>query len=543
MLLSVVALTTSLVTVGSATPTIIGFLGRTDAADSAYESFKEALAHEAFVVGMQVLLISSSSVVDLRKRVSDATEEQPNARVLYVGHGMHGGAASLQEVVQQQPSIAGLVLVGGFLRRSWRPSFAECAEKWATQPTHSCPKGKGLPLCPGGYLPDGVHNCVGPQVPTPTFEVPTLTIGGSLDGVVRIARIAEAWYTQHGSDEHQVALVEGMNHGDLMDNISGFVAEKDLQSEIGADEARAAVSKLVVAFAREPRNFTAVSLDAWFSPFVEMFVKQEGSWWWTSNSDETGSSVWAATAQKRMAEPMPLGFEAWTVSNEFHLLSDESNIPPYYRERHRPHVTLSDDRTIVMSRTVAQLRYIKLTVTETAMGLNGYAIIKEEKAGILSNPIYPDDGDAAAAAIEIATKLASRQAAYNVTAGGNPPSTLDDGDRCKTINQAAYDLAVAIASPEARERFRQKGRPLVMVADKKPTPPAGPWWIWNYLSFDDKGAQGVEVQSWYAFYPLSGPTYGAGNHYCKLLSPARALEWVYTDSLRPSRKPEPAIMI
>jgi hypothetical protein len=259
-----------------------------------------------------------------------------------------------------------------------------------------------------------------------------------------------------------------------------------------------------------------------------MFVKQEGSWWWTGQSDEQGSSPWAAQAQRLMAEPMPEGFDKWAVANEFHMLSDESGIPPYYRAKHRPEISVDGGK--IQSSSVTQLRYTTLSVTETAAGENGYAIIKEETSALLNN--LADDGDDYVSAIEIATKLASRQLIYNRT-GADAPESLDDGDRCKAINEAAYDLAMKSASDAAKARFQKNGRPLVMVADVKPSPPAGPWWIWNYLTYDDKGDR-MEVSSYYAFYSLSAADYGAGNHYCKLLSPARALEWIYTDGLRPA---------
>ena len=99
------------------------------------------------------------------------------------------------------------------------------------------------------------------------------------------------------------------------------------------------------------------------------------------------------------------------------------------------------------------------------------------------------------------------------------------------INEAAVSLALNSSSAKARDRFHAQGRLLKMVPDVVPTPNGGPWFIWNYLQFEDKKAS-VEVQSWSSFTPLDGLAYGAGTHYCKLLSPARALEWIYTDSLR-----------
>ena len=76
---------------------------------------------------------------------------------------------------------------------------------WSVQPTLKCPKG----LCPGGYLKDGVHNCSGPTIPSPSYPgPPSLSIGGELDGLVRMSRMAEAWYTQQAT-QHKVKLVLG----------------------------------------------------------------------------------------------------------------------------------------------------------------------------------------------------------------------------------------------------------------------------------------------------------------------------------------------
>mmetsp|Transcript_1152 Transcript_1152/g.1932 ORF Transcript_1152/g.1932 Transcript_1152/m.1932 type:complete len:207 (-) Transcript_1152:541-1161(-) len=204
-------------------------------------------------------------------------------------------------------------------------------------------------------------------------------------------------------------------------------------------------------------------------------------------------------------------------------------IPPYYRNRHRPNITVHKANTKLESTTVAQLRFLKLSVQQTKAGLNGWETIKEEKAYVSTMDDY---GDKPISALEIAVKLASRQLLFNRT-GADSPESLDDGNRCAKINQAAYEWALSTVHEEDRERFIQHGVPLVMVNDTKPTPPAGPWWIYNYLTIKpNPDNHNVEIGSFYAFYSLSASPYGAGNHYCKLLSPARAMEWILVDGLR-----------
>jgi len=281
-----------------------------------------------------------------------------------------------------------------------------------------------------------------------------------------------------------------------------------------------------------PPSETAVKHleDGFFQPLIEAFAVQEGNWFFTGGDDEHGSSQWAAAAQERMATPLPSGAQKWTKStNEFHMLSDEDKIPPYYRTKHRP--TVEFTKGVFESTTITQLRYIEESVLQTKAGLDGYAIIKEEKLAILGNGLKGDDGSDFVSAIEIATKLRSRQATFNASAAANQSVALDSGNRCADINQAAIDWALANASPQALQSFKHSGVIFKPMPDVKPFPPAGPFWIWKYLQYELQGNT-LEMTAPFAFYPLDSNPYGAGNHYCKLLSPARVIEWIYIDALR-----------
>ena len=132
---------------------------------------------------------------------------------------------------------------------------------------------------------------------------------------------------------------------------------------------------------------------------------------------------------------------------------------------------------------MAQLRYVEVSVSQSGIGLDGYAIIKEEKCHVLADAPHGiqtaaaaaasgltgflggsgggDVGKAYVSAIEIGTKMASRQLVFNKTSaadGGPPaPDSLDDGDRCASINAQAYAWALGAASPAARQRHEQHG--------------------------------------------------------------------------------------
>jgi hypothetical protein len=453
-------------------------------------------------------------------------------QIFVIAHSMSSAGDLLTKWVNQNSGkVGGLILLQAFLQRNYRADVASCIPKANIQPHKSL-------ACVLGCLKDGAHDCYGPN--TVQFPVQTLTIGGELDGVVRVTRIAEAYYTQtllSKSAKDFVFVVNGMNHGSLLSSaLPASVLQSDLKAEITPDNARAAVAAIITAFVN--RDSSALqklqsNSATFFAPIVDAFVNQEGSWWFTGSDEEHGASSWAASAQELMARPLPdpaNGAYSFKTKNEFHLLSDEEKIPPYFRQKHRPAIDLNNK--VIETTSISQLRFIKLSTLDTAAGLNGNAIIKEEKSALLSS--LPDDGSTPVSAIEIGTKLASRQFVFNQTGLQiDAPDSVDtDQDRCKAINQAAYNWALQRVSQTSLNRFKSSGVALCMAPDKKPTIPAGPWWIWTYLDFTAENGC-VSVTSYYAFFNLQASDYGRGNHYCKLLSPARALEWILVDGLRP----------
>jgi len=66
---------------------------------------------------------------------------------------------------------------------------------------------------------------------------------------------------------------------------------------------------------------------------------------------------------------------------------------------------------------------------------------------------------------------------------------------------------------------------------------AGPLWIWKYMAYkmitNEKNERVLEVTSPFMATPTDYKiSAAAGFHYCKLMSPAKAIEWIYSDGLR-----------
>lgn len=154
-----------------------------------------------------------------------------------------------------------------------------------------------------------------------------------------------------------------------------------------------------------------------------------------------------------------------------------------------------------------------------------------------------DTGFLPIAARELKAKLKSREAVYQAAGVQDVNFTETDGqlDRCAEINQAAIDWAFDQLPESTATRFKEYGQHLEVGPDVK-TCIAGPCWIWDPLRFDKDDEEGkVTVRSVFMAtenknqYPCGESKHlpcDAGFHYCKLLSPARAMEWYFVDGLR-----------
>lgn len=106
------------------------------------------------------------------------------------------------------------------------------------------------------------------------------------------------------------------------------------------------------------------------------------------------------------------------------------------------------------------------------------------------------------------------------------------GNRCAEINDKSIAWAYARLSSAAKANYDKFGQKYVTGDDLGPYN-EGPLWIWTFMGYttsDDKKT--VTVQS----PMMRTPTdyfigSAAGFHYCKVLSPFKVLEWMYTDSL------------
>lgn len=137
--------------------------------------------------------------------------------------------------------------------------------------------------------------------------------------------------------------------------------------------------------------------------------------------------------------------------------------------------------------------------------------------------------------------MKSRQVYRRATIDPQAPYSLDTKIICKEINEKALKWALVNSAPKYRERFLSYGQRMEFIEDYHFPVAIGPLWINSRLRLKEKQLEDgewvlevqsismrTEIDSWInRLHPDSG-----GQHYCKLLSPARAMEWIYTDGVR-----------
>lgn len=430
-----------------------------------------------------------------------------NTPIFYSGHSL--GSVIVQDYLVNNSiaNAAGQILTGGFLQRKYFwPNF--------------------------------------------TYPVPTLTIGGELDGLSRVTRIVESYYIQTKRDSNEKAfptvVLKGVNHFEFCGQGAPplLVKERDLMAEASQTDAWASISALYVDYIKSILNIPGAGsviaaalqeTDAFSAPIIAAF-ELEGSRHFNVPAQIDGplasqcvkggcpgKSTWAPKAQFIIGADIP----GWSldVSNEYVLLAGS---PITGQDFHLPVITQDP-----VAKEISVTTYVE---------------------GNWDSLDDFDTGFSSTSANELGTKLASRQCLLmngaNYTADQAQFNVTDAPQFCQMTNIEAYQWALNIAGTATRERYDKYGQQFIFGDDQQKD--GGPAWIFGRLAYDSvklpDGSVAIQISSPSAkteidywkrhFGPIPRPPFIPDPgcfHYCKLLSPARAVEWMYVDSLRLNR--------
>ena len=119
------------------------------------------------------------------------------------------------------------------------------------------------------------------------YSHPTLTIGGSKDGLMRITRVAESyWHQVTNISSEQASLfpvevLEGVAHYQFAGGEPpSFVQKNDLRGDIDDSTARQLIGQTMASFIDDVLtsggSMTSAATDSYLAPFIEA-MRQEGS--------------------------------------------------------------------------------------------------------------------------------------------------------------------------------------------------------------------------------------------------------------------------
>ena len=316
------------------------------------------------------------------------------------------------------------------------------------------------------------------------FPIPTLTLGGTKDGLFRITRNAEGYFHQvmnvrpDQKNKFPVMHLKGVSHGSFIDEdmLPTLVKNKDLKPGVSQARGYEMVGTAMTDFILYLRNPTyyerlfiaiaAIELK-YFQPFIDG-MNLEGSYnlkipCYNKNlmnpdtpKECLAGSPWVTEAQVIMGgDTSDENVNLKTVDN-FHRVYTTK--PPHIPQMNNTCPEGAPKPCELDGVTVSQNIYSEIEALDT--GFNPQAAL-EQKAKLMSRQ-------------QVQWHAGHTNASFD---------KLDKNDvRCEQINQKALDWALANADSDALELYNSVGNKLVIGPDLGPYN-AGPLWIWIDLEF------------------------------------------------------------
>ena len=360
------------------------------------------------------------------------------------------------------------------------------------------------------------------------YDVPTLTLGGTKDGLMRVTRLAEAYWHQYDNIEaaqkgtFPIFAVEGTSHMSYMSGEApSAVKKRDLMPAISEADAHKMFGGEIVKFldamitgSTYSENQSAEVLKG----LVEGFV-MEGSY-------QMKDPCYGHELLNPTDDPTCQHGNPWSQQVTQNIMAGTFS---------NSNISVLNDDNFHRVQSIAPVHLPEVD-TECAADVSEPCVLKtvtvtENKYDFLD---MLDTGYYAVSASEMKTKISSRQSVQ--VKGGNADADFHEtdevGNRCAEINDQSIKWAYDRVSKAARDNYDAKGQKLVTGDDKGPYN-EGPLWIWTFMEYsesDDKSQMIVKspMMRTPTTYPISA---AAGFHYCKVLSPFKVMEWIYNDSI------------
>ncbi|KAK7076308.1 hypothetical protein SK128_001032 [Halocaridina rubra] len=333
--------------------------------------------------------------------------------------------------------------------------------------------------------------------------LPVMHLSGDLDGMTRVTRISSTFKelldslaeSPENKYEKAVIVLEDINH---MHFASGdppsLVAEDDILSPLPEAEGHALLAQHISAYLTTVSGFPAEEVANARATLEQAFVKtsqiMQPLMYLTDLMEGDGTrALWTEAAQRVIS----------TVSDSY---------------QNALQVTDSIFDTVdAFASSKPQLELVGETVYVTT-----------------STHVYPRgllEATGPQTASEIGAKFKSREAIMEALM----PFGVEFGEMvtCKEVNQAGFELAWTTASEVIRDRFTARGGQVTFLEDDEKATGSG--WLYASLNFN-LTLNDLAVTSPTLVTSVDTGLGLGGMHYCKLLAPTRALEYIMIDGLK-----------